>query len=112
MIPVETTPGIEDWGIKKKSRGCEFMYIWYIVRTCVNATKCTPTQHNNKGGKKTEFVFALMQGHFWKQGGGRDIIRAVGRNLERFNTSVVFLLGYFPSSRSCLGCIKVRVSFL
>jgi hypothetical protein len=35
MIPVETIPGIRGGGMKESSGG---EYIWYIVRTFVNAT--------------------------------------------------------------------------
>jgi hypothetical protein len=38
MTPVEMIPGIRGRGIKENSRGVEFMYDIFFVRTCVNAT--------------------------------------------------------------------------
>jgi hypothetical protein len=39
MIHVETTPELgEGWWGRMVEKVNSFMYIWYIVRTCVNAT--------------------------------------------------------------------------
>jgi hypothetical protein len=51
MIPVETTPGIGDGGDEGEwlRRWICVGYIWYIVRTCVNATMYPhPSQQQRK----------------------------------------------------------------
>jgi hypothetical protein len=55
MIHVETLPGMGGRGkIKENDRRGEFIwYVWYIVRTFVNAT-CSPTQQRNKKERKNK----------------------------------------------------------
>jgi hypothetical protein len=48
MRPVETVSGIRGGGMRKSSGGewIQVWYIWYIVRTFINATMYPHTAHN------------------------------------------------------------------
>jgi hypothetical protein len=68
MRTVETIP--EMGGIKENDGGSEFKYIWYIVRSFMNATMYL--QHNNKNKKwnnafpyNTRILF-VIQNNFLK----------------------------------------------